>query len=91
MLIAGYKVQVVASVLFVFILLTRAMRANVPDGQALPGMLDALRARGFLPKGSLATTPMAPWPIITTSSGDGSRARTWSCMRECRGRKTATD
>lgn len=52
-LIAGYKVQVVASVLFGFILLTRVMRANRPDGQALPGMLDALRARGFLPKGVL--------------------------------------
>jgi transposase len=52
-LIAGYKVQVVASVLFGFILLTRVMRANRPDGQALPGMLDALRARGFLPKAVL--------------------------------------
>ena len=52
-LIAGYKVQVVASVLFGFILLTRLMRANRPDGQALPQMLDELRARGFLPKAVL--------------------------------------
>lgn len=52
-LIAGYKVQVVASVLLGFILLTRVMRANRPDGQALPRMLDALRARGFLPKAVL--------------------------------------
>lgn len=32
-IIAGYKVSVMASLLFGFILLTRVMRANLPDGQ----------------------------------------------------------
>ena len=43
----------VASLLFGFILLVRVMRANRPDGKELPQMLDALRARGFLPKAVL--------------------------------------
>lgn len=52
-LIAGCKVQVLASVLFGFILLTRVIRANEPDGQTLPARLDALRARGLVPKAVL--------------------------------------
>lgn len=49
-LIAGYKVQVMASLLFGFILLTRVIRANQHDGQALPGLLDGLRTLGLRPR-----------------------------------------
>jgi|JI9StandDraft_1071089.scaffolds.fasta_scaffold30663_3 hypothetical protein len=49
-IIAGYKVSVMASLLYGFILLTRVMRANQPDGQELPALLDKLRALGLFPK-----------------------------------------
>jgi transposase len=49
-IIAGYKVSVMASLLFGFILLTRVMRANQPDGQELPSLLDRLRALGLNPR-----------------------------------------
>jgi len=48
-LIAGYKAQVVASVLFGFILLTRVIRANQHDGEILPQLLEGLSRLGVQP------------------------------------------
>lgn len=48
-LIAGYKVQVVASLLWGFILLTKVFRANQADGENLPQLLLALKRLGLNP------------------------------------------
>lgn len=49
-LIAGYKAQVVASLLYGFILMVKVFRANQHDGQNLPQILDGLRAMGLWPR-----------------------------------------
>jgi hypothetical protein len=49
-LIAGYKAQVVASVLWGFILLTKVFRANQHDGENLPQLLAALTRLGLTPQ-----------------------------------------
>jgi len=49
-LIAGYKAQVVASVLWGFILLTKVFRANQHDGENLPQLLAALARLGLTPR-----------------------------------------
>jgi hypothetical protein len=48
-LIAGYKAQVVASLLWGFILLTKVFRANQHDGENLPQLLAALNRMGLSP------------------------------------------
>ena len=45
-LIAGYKAQVVASLLWGFILLTKVFRANQHDGENLPQLLAGSGAAG---------------------------------------------
>lgn len=59
-IVAGYKVSVMASLLFGFILLTRVMRANQADGQELPALLDRLRALGLFPKKVLGDHAYGP-------------------------------
>lgn len=49
-LIAGFKAQVVATVMHGFIVLTRVIRANEHDGQALPSIVGELRERGLSPE-----------------------------------------
>jgi hypothetical protein len=49
-LIAGYKAQVVASLLWGFILLTKVFRANQHDGENLPQLLAALNRMGLRPR-----------------------------------------
>jgi Transposase DDE domain/Transposase domain (DUF772) len=49
-LIAGYKAQVVASLLWGFILLTKVFRANQHDGENLPQLLAALAGLGLRPR-----------------------------------------
>jgi Transposase DDE domain/Transposase domain (DUF772) len=49
-LIAGYKAQVVASLLWGFILLTKVFRANQHDGENLPQLLAALAGLGLRPQ-----------------------------------------
>ncbi|NJK31902.1 MAG: transposase, partial [Deltaproteobacteria bacterium] len=48
-LIAGFKAQVVGTVLHGFILMTRVFKANEHDGDALPQMVAELRQQGFAP------------------------------------------
>lgn len=48
-LIAGFKAQVVATVMHGFIVLTRVIRANEHDGQALRAIVGELRERGLRP------------------------------------------
>lgn len=48
-LIAGFKAQVVATVMHGFIVMTRVIRANEHDGQALPSIVGDLRERGLKP------------------------------------------
>ena len=49
-LIAGYKAQIVATVLYGFILLTRVIKANQHDGQDLPELVNELATREFTPE-----------------------------------------
>jgi hypothetical protein len=48
-LIAGFKAQVVGTLLHGFILMTRVFKANEHDGEALPQMVTELRQQGFAP------------------------------------------
>ena len=48
-LISGYKAQIVATVLYGFILFTKVIKANQHDGQDLPEIVDELKERGFIP------------------------------------------
>jgi hypothetical protein len=48
-LIAGFKAQVVGTLLHGFILMTRVFKANEHDGDALPQMVAELRQQGFVP------------------------------------------
>lgn len=48
-LIAGFKAQVVATVMHGFILLTRVIAANEHDGKALPSIVGELKKRGRRP------------------------------------------
>lgn len=48
-IIAGYKAQIIASLLFGFIVLTRVIRANVHDGHDLPDIVLELEERGLRP------------------------------------------
>lgn len=47
--IVGFKAQVVATVMYGFVLLTRLIKANEHDGEQLPGIVDELRKQGFEP------------------------------------------
>ena len=49
-LIAGFKAQVVATVMYSFILAVEVIRANEHDGQALPRLADSLRQNGLRPQ-----------------------------------------
>lgn len=48
-LIAGFKAQIVGTLLHGFILMTHVFKANEHDGDALPWMVTELRQRGFSP------------------------------------------
>lgn len=48
-LIAGFKAQVVATVMHGFVLMTRVIKANEHDGEQLPSMVAELRERGHRP------------------------------------------
>jgi hypothetical protein len=49
-LIAGYKVQIVASIVYGLVLLTKVIRANEHDGEQLPGLIDTLNDQGLRPE-----------------------------------------
>lgn len=49
-LIAGYKVQVVASLVYGFIVMTQLIKANEHDGQALPAMAKELEEQEIRPR-----------------------------------------
>jgi hypothetical protein len=49
-LIKGYKTQIVATLTFGFILLTRVFSANRHDGEDLPELVEELEGRGFEPE-----------------------------------------
>ena len=48
-LIAGYKAQIVSSLMFGFIVLVRLFKANVHDGRDLPSIAEELRDGGLAP------------------------------------------
>ena len=49
-LIAGYKAQIVASIVYGLILLTKVVRANVHDGEEMPALVDTLNDQGLRPE-----------------------------------------
>ena len=49
-LIAGYKAQIVATVMHGFIVMSRVIRANEHDGHALPSIVNELQGRGVRPQ-----------------------------------------
>ena len=49
-LFSGFKAQIIASVMFGFIVMVRVIKANRHDGRDLPVMADDLRERGLEPR-----------------------------------------
>jgi len=76
-LIAGYKVQVVASVVYGFIVMTQLIKANEHDGKALPAMAKELQEQEIRPSwwaGDHAYGTLANHEFFAETGPDGQPA-----------------